>query len=81
MCFRTWDHTCVIHSIWLFAARLGCRLQVERVPSKENIADAPSREDYSLLETLKAERVEAKFDDSFLSLGAWEALRLKSAFF
>ena len=67
--------------MWLFAARLNCQFQVERVPSKENIADAPSREDYCLLKALRAEQVEAKFDDSFLHFGAWTALSLEGKFF
>ena len=78
---RTWDHTCVIHSLWLFAAQLKCRLQVERVPTKANIADAPSRQDYSLLRSLGAQEVKATFHQSFLHAGAWRALQLKGAFF
>ena len=56
-------------------------MQIERVPTKENIADDPSREDYELLEELQAVRVKAKFEACFLDPGAWEALRLPHAFF
>ena len=78
---RTWDHACVIHSVWLFAAQLSCQLHIDRVPTSANIADAPSREDYELLNALGARKVEAQFDECFLQAGAWEALRLKDAFF
>ena len=78
---RTWDHACVIHSVWLFAAQLSCQLHIDRVPTSANIADAPSREDYELLNALGARKVEAQFDECFLQAGAWEALRLKNAFF
>ena len=71
----------MIHSLWLFAAKLNCQLQVERVPTKENIADGPSREDYHLLEALQAQKVDAHFDGSFLHIGAWEALSLKGSFY
>ena len=71
----------MIHCLWLFAAKLNCRMQIERVPTKENIADDPSREDYKLLEELQAVRVKAKFEACFLDPGAWEALRLPHAFF
>ena len=71
----------MIHCLWLFAAKLKCELLVNRVPTSDNIADDPSREDYTLLKALQAVRVEAKFDESFLQPGSWQALRLPGAFF
>ena len=44
---KAWDHTCIVHAIWLQAARLHMELWVDRVPTEENIADLPSREEYS----------------------------------
>ena len=33
---------------------LGCSLRIERVPTKDNLSDDPSRERYALLEKLQA---------------------------
>ena len=44
----------MVHEIWSQALANRMHLWVERVPSKENIADAPSRESYSMLEELGA---------------------------
>ncbi len=41
---RAFDHLSIVHAIWLRAAELGISLFVKRVPTKENIADDPSRE-------------------------------------
>lgn len=38
------DHNCIVHAIWLVAAKVG--LYVDRVASDSNIADLPSREEY-----------------------------------
>jgi hypothetical protein len=77
---REWDHTALIHSIWLKAARLQAQLWVERVPTAENIADLPSRESYSLLQRLGAVFVEPMLDPVFRRPDAWEALSLRSLF-
>jgi hypothetical protein len=77
---REWDHTALIHSIWLKAARLQAQLWVERVPTEENIADLPSRESYSLLQRLGAVFVEPMLDPVFRRPDAWEALSLRSLF-
>ena len=47
-----------------------------RVPSNDNIADLPSREEYGLLVALGAQCVEAKLDDIFCEPSAWAALRI-----
>jgi hypothetical protein len=54
------DHNMLIHGILLFAAKHDFTVWVERVPSKENIADEPSREEYSLLWKLGAVRTTAR---------------------
>ena len=51
---RTFDHTCIVHSIWMMAWQMDCGMFVVRVPSKENLADDPSRERYGLLAGMKA---------------------------
>jgi hypothetical protein len=47
---RSADHDRMIHGVWMMAMRLGLTLWTERVPTKDNIADLPSRESYSLME-------------------------------
>ena len=49
-------HNVLIHSMWMVAMKLGLGLWVERVGTKDNIADLPSRESYDLLEKLGASR-------------------------
>jgi len=51
---RSQDHNLIIHGIWLLAAKSNFGIFVERVPSHENIADDPSREDYALMKELGA---------------------------
>jgi hypothetical protein len=58
MC-RTFDHTCIVHSIWAVVWQMGCGMYVVRVPSKENLADDPSRERYGLLAGMKVPSSEA----------------------
>lgn len=45
---RAFDHLSLVHAIWLRAAELGVSLYVKRVPTKDNIADDPSRERWEL---------------------------------
>ena len=91
---RSFDHTCVVHSIWsvahiacvwfcvcaivhrLRALELGICLRVDRVPSKENLSDDPSRERYSLLESIRAVWVKPWLHPSFEHPKAWESLRV-----
>ena len=42
----------IISEIWVQLSVLDCAFYVERVPTKENIADGPSRKDFSLLKAL-----------------------------
>jgi len=52
---KAWDHNKMIHSIWTQALEQKMRLWIERVPSKLNISDAPSRFRYDLLSELGAQ--------------------------
>ena len=51
---KEFDHNCIVHCIWLRAAAHKMALLIERVASKLNIADLPSREDYRVLEEMGA---------------------------
>ena len=44
------DRNIIVHFVLLFAARLQRGLWVERVPTNEDLADLPSREDYRLVQ-------------------------------
>ena len=76
---RAWDHNQIVHAIWVKAAMLGCHMIVDRVPTKDNIADLPSREQYKLLELMGTQRVEPFLDSMFWDESAWDTLQLNSA--
>ena len=42
------DHNALVHAVWLMAARNNVGLWIERVGTKDNIADDPSREEYNI---------------------------------
>ena len=42
---KRFDQNCLIHALWKQFVQLRMAVWVMRVPSKENIADDPSRED------------------------------------
>jgi hypothetical protein len=44
------DHNRLIHAMWTQALQLKLSLWTYRVPTKDNIADLPSREEYALLQ-------------------------------
>ena len=52
---RSWDHCQVVHEIWTQALMGKTRLWIERVPTDDNLADLPSREEYALLEEMHAQ--------------------------
>ena len=54
---KPFDHTCLVHAIWTHAMRQCIGIFVVRVPTKENCADDPSREDYLLMERMGAVKV------------------------
>ena len=76
---KEWDYSCLINSLWLKAAEQGIALRVDRVPSKLNISDLPSRESYSLLEAMGAEWLQPWLEDEFWDPGAWAALSANRA--
>eukprot|EP00959_Pyramimonas_sp_CCMP1952_P017125 363701-Pyramimonas_sp.AAC.1 len=51
-----WDYCCLVNCLWLKAAQQQIALRVDRAPSKFNIADLPSREEYDLLALLGSVR-------------------------
>ena len=71
---KEWDYTCLVNSLWLKAAQLRMALRVDRVPSKLNIADLLSREQYWLFEQLGATYVSPWLDDPFWEPNAWASL-------
>ena len=54
---RSVDHNRLVHGMWMMSMRLNLSLWIDRVPTKENIADLPSRESYELLEQVGDERM------------------------
>ena len=46
---RAFDHTCLVHALWIKAIQLNLAMEVWRVPTHENIADLPSRREHGLL--------------------------------
>ena len=40
---RTYDHSLIVHALWKRFVELGLNVWIERVPTKDNIADNPSR--------------------------------------
>ena len=73
---REWDHACIVHCIWKKAVVLRCALFIQRVPTDENIADLPSREEYALLRAIGAQCVPPRMDTEFWHPWTWEALSL-----
>ena len=76
---KEWDYSCLVNCLWLKAAQLQIALRVDRVPSKLNIADLPSREEYSLLALLGAVRVKPVLDGPFWDPTSWSALSAVTA--
>ena len=74
---KSWDHARIVHSIWLKAAMIKAHLWVDRVPTKENIADLPSRMEYQLLLDMGAQFVKPVLDDMFWKPEAWSELSAK----
>ena len=73
-CAKAFDHNCIIHGLWTLVLNLHVDLQLERVPTKDNIADCPSRGDFVLLESIGAEYVKPKLRRVFYDPCAWESV-------
>ena len=56
---------------------LNAHLWIDRVPTKDNIADLLSRMDYQLLLDMGAQFVEPLLDDMFWKPEAWSELSAK----
>ena len=63
---KCWDHCSIVHQTWAAAALNHTHVWIERVPSKFNISDSPSREEYDLLLELGAVRCEPRIIKDFL---------------
>ena len=74
---KAFDHNCLVHCLWLMAAKLQIDMFVDRVPSAENISDLPSREEYELLGALGAQFVSRHLAECFFQVTSWRALQLK----
>jgi hypothetical protein len=68
------DHNLLIHATWLLAARGGFGMYIYRVPTKDNIADSPSREEYTLLEAMGADWRRPWLPNAFWQPASWEAV-------
>ena len=71
---RAWDHCQVVHEVWTQALVNKTWVWVERVPSDDNIADFPSREEYGLLRDMGAvwrEPVVAQAPDTAAQAVLW----------
>ena len=75
---REWDHNHVVHSIWVKAASIRCHRRIDRVPTKDNIADLPSREEYRLLHAMETVFMEPKLDEMFWTEAAWDTVMLQN---
>ena len=73
---KEFDHASLAHCLWLKLAALRAEAFVKRVPSKYNIADSPSREEYGLLGITGALHVEAVMDEMFYNPSSWDSLSL-----
>jgi len=51
---RSYDHGLIVHDIWTQALLNRSYLWIERVCSKDNISDLPSREEHKLLQEIGA---------------------------
>ena len=54
-------------------------LFVSRVPTDDNIADDPSREDYELLKVLGATQIDPRMHPRFLEYRSWESISIRSS--
>ena len=74
-----WPYIAVaVHGCRMHTLRLKAGLFVSRVPTKENLADDPSREKYDLLERMGVMRCEPRLDAAYVAPQAWAALSLRS---
>ena len=69
---RSEDHNLIVHGIWLHALRCNYGICVERVCSKQNIADLPSRGTFEVLEAMGSTTTAPCIDDAFFRPKEWK---------
>ena len=74
---KAWDHSQIIHGIWIHAVRLQAHLHILRVPTEDNIADLPSRCEYDLLERIGAPWYTPKLANHYCAKECWRVLSLR----
>ena len=72
---RCFDHCEIIHEMWTHAVVNHMALWVARVPTELNLADGPSRGDFSLLQCRSAEFRKPSLEERYWSAQAWEHLK------
>ena len=70
-----YDHAQLVHAMWLQLAELKVDVHIVRVSSRDNIADLPSRGEYTFLEYINAVRVERKLDTLYEKEPTWAVLQ------
>ena len=65
------DHNLIVHGIWLEAIRNEIGMYILRVDSHSNIADDPSRSEYSLLRALGAKQVPPRIPQQVWHPSKW----------
>ena len=73
---KQWDQNAIVHGIWAKAVRMQAGLWIGRVPSKDNPADPPAREDYALMQKLGAWWVKPALDPVFEEAQTWKAFSI-----
>ena len=65
MLLRAWDVFCCMcmHKIWTLVFKRHIHLWIERVPSKYNISDSPSRSEYEIMDDIGAQWRSPVLDD------------------
>ena len=76
---REFDQGAIIHSIRKLAAVNKIGIRVKRVPTKDNIADDPSRERYDLLARAKATYGTPVLHKAFEDPCAWKAVAMSDS--
>ena len=72
------DHNLLVHAVRLLAAQANVRVWIERVGTKDNIADDPSRQDYELLERAGATYCSPTLPDEPWEPPAWITKSMES---
>ena len=77
---REFDYACISHGVWCALAKLSCEAWIDRVPTKENWADLPSRESRELLFGMGGTQCHGVLWPEFYEPAAWDSLALGEAF-